>query len=123
MKIGTLIDQLHVTREKIRELNAQVSTLEEAKKNVEEQLLAALKADGVTKATGKAATASISTQTVAQIEDIDRVYQYVLKNKCPFLFERRVSNAAFRELLAQRNNKAIPGLKAFDKETISLRSL
>jgi hypothetical protein len=121
LTLGKAIDDLYQLREQIREINAKLKPLEEAKKSAEETILGLLDAQGVDKSSGKLATASISETVVAQIEDFDSIWAFARKSNTPQLFERRIANAPFRELLEQRKGKPIPGLQSFTKRTLNLR--
>ena len=120
--LGALIDKLFEIREQIRALNAQADKLSEAKISVELNLLAEMKKQGIEQSRGARASATVSKSIVPQAEDWDKIYGFVMKYKMPYLFEKRIGVKTYQELLATRNNKPIPGIKSFEKQTISLRT-
>jgi DNA repair exonuclease SbcCD ATPase subunit len=121
--IGELIDDIYKVREKIKGLTAQVSELEVQKAELEGHLLTLMDDQGVTQSRGSLASATRKVETVAQADDWEKLYPYISRTKSWQLLHRRLNNAAYRELLEQRNGKPIPGLSSFNKVSISLRSI
>ncbi|WP_018609534.1 hypothetical protein [Uliginosibacterium gangwonense] len=120
--LGTLIDDLNKIREKRRVLAEQDKKLEDDYKDLEAQIDARMVSEGMEKATGKTATVSFSTVVVANIVDWDAVCKYTKRTGNFQLFQRRISDPAFRELL-ETKKAAIPGLEAFEKRKLNLRAL
>lgn len=121
--LGTLIDSLALIREKRRKLEEQDKILKAQYTEVEAEILALMKEQGTDKVTGKKATASVSTVTVANVTDWDAFYAFIYKNKMGYLLQRRVSDPAFRELLESKGDKALEkvGLVPFVKTNLNLR--
>ena len=120
MTLGQLIDRLDDTREKKRKLNEEIKKLDAQYGELEEQIKERLAAEGMDKATGKKATVSLSEEVVANVKDWDALCAYVKKTGYFHLFQRRVSNPAFRELAAK---KPVPGLEPFTKINLRLTHL
>ena len=122
LSIGQLIDRLYKVKVKIAEISAKrIKPLKDEQADLESQLIAALDAAGIEQGRGRVATGSISETDVPTVRDWEKVYAWVHRNKAYHLFVRRLSSASFRELLAQRNNRAIPGIEKFTKRSISTR--
>ena len=119
--IGTMIDAMWAVREHKKALEAQVKETTEKLDAYEEALMAKMQADGLDKATGKNATVSFTSTVAANVEDWDGFYAYIKKTGYFHLLQRRVSDPAYRELLAQ--NKKVPGVQPFNKTRINLRTL
>lgn len=117
---GTAVDQLIKLREKKRDLEASVKSLEGQIEDMQSQLLEQMEASGTDKLSGKLGTASISTSVVANVEDWDALYPYIAKNKLWHLLQRRVSDPAYRELLDA--GKKVPGVQPFNKKRLNLRA-
>ena len=83
------------------------------------------KEEGMDKATGKKATASISNVTVANVEDWDKFHAFVKKTGYFHLLQRRVSDPGFRELLEQKGAAAMAkvGVVPFVKQNLNLTTL
>lgn len=119
--LGTLIDKLNDVREEKRLLAVKEKELEAAYKTLELQVMERLQAEGMDKATGKKASVSLTPVVVAAVQDWDALCKYVKKTGYFQLFQRRVSDPAFRELIELK--KSVPGLEAFTKINVNLRSI
>ena len=119
--IGTMIDAMWAVREHKRALEAQIKEATEKLDAYEDTLMAKMKADGLDKATGKEASVSFTSTTAAAVEDWDGFYAYIKKTGYFHLLQKRVSDPAYRELLAA--GKKVPGVQPFSKTRINLRSL
>ncbi len=120
--IGALIDKLHEIREERRKIAIKDKELEEDFKDLETKITVRLAAEGAEKASSKTATVSLSHTTVATVKDWDALCKWVKRTGHFQLFQRRISDPSFRELLDLKY-KEIPGLKAFDKTSLNLRSI
>lgn len=119
--MGALIDAIWATREEKRRLEAQVKETEAHTAELQEQLMARMEAEGTDKAQGSKASVSISSNVVANVEDWDQFWAYVIKKKYTHLLQRRVSDPAYRELLEA--GQKVPGVEPFTKRTLNVRSL
>lgn len=118
---GATIDQLWTVREEKRRLEGEIKEVEERLKEIELELMERMEHDGLEKATGSKASASITFSTVADVQDWDKFWPYIAKNKYWHLVQRRVSDPAYRELLEA--GKKVPGVQPFTKRRLNLRSL
>ena len=119
--LGALIDALDDAREVKRTLSAKLKEAEDAYNTLAAEVIARLDAEDTRKGEGKKASASISEVVVAEIEDFDAVWAFAKKNNYGHLFQRRISDPAFRELLEKKGS--VPGLRPFTKRNLNLRSL
>jgi len=119
--MGEMIDNLQELREKKRSLEAEVAKVQGEFDAIEEQLLELLETQKVDGSKGKKASVSITRSVHANIKDFDALCKYVKKTGYFHLFQRRLSDTAFRELLEQ--GKTVPGLEPFTKTKLNLRSL
>lgn len=119
--IGVKIDQLHALREQKRALEEQIKQLSERMNELENQLIAQMDEEGVTKATGNTATVSISTSVKPSVEDWDAFYAYIHRHKYYHLLERRPSVTGCRELLETKGK--IPGVIPFTQRKLNIRSI
>ena len=118
---GAMIDSMWELREKKRKLEASIKDLEGQMADVESQLMERMESDGVDKMTGKAASVSISTSTVANVEDWDAFLAWIYKTKNGHLLQRRVSDPAWREMVEIKG--VVPGTQPFTKKRLNLRAL
>lgn len=113
LAIKAAYDELNrATKEKKRELDA-----------VEFRLLEALDALGTETARAHGHTVAVNESVKGNIADYDEFIEFVRDNDAWFLLERRISNPAFREMLAERDGEDIPGLTAFNRRTVSVRKV
>lgn len=125
LPLGKLIDKLNDVREKRRKLAEQDKALAAEYAELEETVKQRLAAEGMDKATGKKATVSTSSVTVANVKDWDAFHAFIKKSGHFHLLQRRVSDPAFRELLEQKGEKALQkvGVEPFTKVNLNLRAL
>lgn len=119
--IGAKIDLLHDLREQKRELEEQVNQLKAQMAELENELIAEMDRQGVTKSTGGAATVSISTTVRPSVEDWDAFYAYIHRHKYYHLLERRPSVSGCNELLETKGK--IPGVVPYTQRKLNIRSI
>lgn len=119
--MGSMIDGIWALREKKRELEAQVKTVEEEIAVKEQALIERMDKEGVDKSTGKRASVGVSEVTSFSIKEFDAVFAWAVKNKAQHIFQRRVSDVACREVFEM--GKSIPGLEPFKKRKLNIRTL
>lgn len=119
----TRLDTLASTRDSLREqkrlLEAEIKTID-AQLSANEQEIIELADDlGLDRfAVGKL-TFSISEQTVGNVEDWDDLYQFIRDNNAFYLLQRRLANAAYKEMLD--SGSALPGVVPFTKRSLNMR--
>lgn len=119
--IGAKIDLLHDLREQKRELEEQVNQLKAQMAELENELIAEMDRQGVTKSTGGAATVSISTTVRPSVDDWDAFYAYIHRHKYYHLLERRPSVSGCNELLETKGK--IPGVVPYTQRKLNIRSI
>lgn len=119
--LGKLIDKLDLLREKKREAAEKLKACETEYDALSQTLLERLQTEGMDKATGKKATISVSKTVVANIVDFDALAKYVKRTGFFHLFQRRISDPAFRELYESKG--VVPGLEPFTKVKLNHSSL
>ena len=118
--IGSMTDELVKLREKKRSLESQVAEIEAEYAAIEQSLMDRLAEENLDKGTGKLGTVSISESTVGNVTDWDAVHAFIKKTGNFQLFQRRLSDPAFRELLEL--GKKVPGIETFTKKRLNLRA-
>lgn len=121
MTIGGMTDKLIELRDKKRDLEAKIKEVETEANEITEALMAKADAEGMDKGTGKKGTFSIGTAVVANVTDWDALNAYIKKTGYFHLYQRRVTDTAYRELLDL--GKKVPGVEPFSKKRLNLRSL
>jgi hypothetical protein len=118
-RLDVLATQRDDLRDEKRNLERELKDIEAALKCNEVDIIAILDELGVGKfAVGKMSF-SISETLVGNVEDWEPVYEYVLKNNAFHLLQRRLSNAAYKELLDM--GEAPEGIVPFTKRSLNFR--
>lgn len=120
-KLGEIVDEMFDLREQKRKLDAEVAQISALYAEKETLLMARLEDEKTDKAAGKKATVSITTSIVGDVEDWSAVEAFVKKTGNFQLFQRRIADAAYRELLESLKGKPVPGIKEFHKKRVNLR--
>ena len=113
--------QMFKLRDRKRELEASVKVIDEEIKEIEARLIDKMKADGLDKFTVSGfGTLSVTSSTVATVQDWAEFEKFVHKHKFYHLFQRRVSDTAYRELIEA--GKKVPGTEPFTKVRLNVRA-
>lgn len=119
--IGGAIDNMWALREQKRLAEIGVKEIEAKIAEAEEDIMGRLESQGLDSAKGKEASVSVTSATVANVEDWPAFHAYIGKNKYFHLLQKRVSDPAYRELLDM--GKKVPGVSPFNKKKLTLRSI
>ena len=117
--IGQNIDFLYDTKIAKAALNKQIKDLDEATAEVERDLVRQIQEQGVNGLFSSRASATISEEAYASIEDYEAFEAYMKETDSLFLLQRRISQAAYNDL--KTAGETIPGVKDFTKTKLSLR--
>ena len=98
--------------QQLKELDALLATNEQAIIEVADEL-------GLDRFAVGELTFSISEQTVGNVEDWDDLYQFIRDNNAFYLLQRRLANAAYKEILDGGDN--LPGVVPFTKRSLNMR--
>lgn len=120
MTIAEVGERMRDVRDERRRIAEQDKLLNEEWYALEGILMAKLDDQGMKRVTVEdVGTFTITETVVPNVSDWDEFYEYVLEQRAPHMFQRRVSTAAFREL--HDAGESVPGVDAYNKRTISLR--
>lgn len=117
--IGSKIDQLRGLRIKRLALEKEVTSLKELEEVLVLEVIDALDKEDTTIGAGKIATASITEEEIATVEDYDAFYEYIHNNEAAYLLQRRAAQGAVKELL--ESGEEVPGIKLLTKRKLSIR--
>ena len=121
MNINELIEARSEVKDTIAGLNAQLKDVNKLKEELDYQLLNKLDEQGLSRTANDKASVSINADTVPEVTDWDAFYSYVLEQQDFSLLQRRISSAAYKELL--KLSASIPGLQPREIRRINFRSL
>ena len=120
--IGNLINAMYEERERLRDATALVNEIKGIIDDLEQRLIETMEAVGVESSRSSLATATISEQTSARIDDWDSFTAWVRKRSADriHLFEKRIAQLAFREMLEQNRGRMPPGVTTYTRKKINL---
>ena len=121
INLGDLIEQAHQLREVIRGDERKINALKEDFKELSSQIIVQMDEQGAKRIGGLSANVSISETDVPTVKDWDLVYDYIKTNDSFYLLQKRMSAAAFRELLNLGHE--VPGVEIFKDRKLNLRAL
>jgi len=121
INLGDLIEQAHQLREVIRGDERKINALKEDFKELSSQIIVQMDEQGAVRIGGLSANVSISETDVPTVKDWDLVYDYIKTNDSFYLLQKRMSAAAFRELLNLGHE--VPGVEIFKDRKLNLRAL
>ncbi len=116
---GVIIERMVAIREERRRLKRLDSELSESWSDLETLLINQLDAQGVTKASTDAGTATVNETVLPKVEDWDALYAHLKETDSLYLLQKRVSSAAFRE--QHEAGLTVPGISPFVNRQIALR--
>lgn len=118
-RLDDLAAERDALREQKRSLEAEIKALD-AQLLANEQSIIEIADDlGLDRfAVGKL-TFSISEQTVGNVEDWESLYQFIRDNDAFYLLQRRLANAAYKEILD--GGDSLPGVVPFTKRSLNMR--
>lgn len=116
--LGEEIDSLWEQRERIRELENEITALNHVYNKAEMRLRERMVQENVTKAAGKFGVAKVSTSTVPTVKDWDAFHAYIRKTGYFHLLDKRANVLGCRELFETKG--MIPGVEPFVKERLRL---
>lgn len=118
---GRLSDEYFLLREQKRQHEEAIKQLSDKMSLVETKLLEQMDKEGITKATGKKATVSVSENIRPNVQDWDAFYAFIHKHKYYHLLERRPSVSGCQELFETKGR--VPGVVPFTQRRINMRAL
>lgn len=118
--IGAEIDRAFKALDVYRKAAETADALKKTADEKKESVLRLLQDAGIDQARGELGTVSINRKDVPQVEDWAALYAWVVKNKAPEIFQRRLSTEAWSERL--KDGVTIPGTSKFVNVTLSMRS-
>lgn len=122
-KPGQRLDVLAAKRDELREikrdLEAQLSDIKSQLDDNESEVIQMLDELGVNKFSVGKMSFSISETLVGNVQDWDQVHEFIRENNAFHLLQRRLSNAAYKELMDL--GEAPGGIEPFTKRSLNFR--
>ena len=123
--LGELVDLLWEERERKRQLNEHLKTVEAGIDALSSELIERMEKEGLDRASGKAASIAVTPSVQPNITDWDEFLKFIVRTKNLHLLQRRISPDPWRELMEAKGGRpdSVPGTVAFIKKTLNLRTL
>jgi hypothetical protein len=124
MALGAKIDAYFLLKKELAAQNSIAARMKEDLTDMERELIHALDDNDLTGSQGHESRCSITETEVAQVDDMDAVYNYIESDfdNRRYLLQRRISSTAFKEIKTITGEE-IPGLSSYTKRAISIRKL
>jgi hypothetical protein len=107
-------------RDKIADLENEITEIKVAKDKVDLALNEACRTLNVTSLKTKVGTLSRTLKTRYWSSDWPQMYDFILENRLPEFFEKRLVQSAIKDYLEQNPDKAPPGLQATSEYTVRI---
>jgi len=111
--IGELIDKIAGLDAEVKILATKIKKINKKRESLEIDLMTAMRKAKLNKASGSMASASIKPSRHPYIENIEKLYSYIIKNRALDLFQRRINAQAYFDRL--ENDEHVPGVKIFER--------
>ena len=115
-----LLNELTEIRNSLKSLQETERDLKRTKNDLESRIIANLERQGIDRVGNGSCTVSIKKETVPTVEDWDTVQKYIRETGRFELLHKRMSAAAFREILQM--GQGVPGVKQTELTRINFRS-
>lgn len=109
--------QLKELKNALKHYQDIVKDIESNKRNLEAEIMDDLDSDGSSLTRTKHGTVSITKEEVAQVIDWPTAEAYMIENNALYLFQRRLSNPAWRDECTSKG--LMPGTESFTKRKLS----
>jgi hypothetical protein len=119
-KIEKLMQASVNMRDKIADLENEITEIKVAKDKVDLALNEACRTLNVTSLKTKVGTLSRTLKTRYWSSDWPQMYDFILENRLPEFFEKRLVQSAIKDYLEQNPDKALPGLQATSEYTVRI---
>ena len=120
-KLGTLLDQLLRADLAVKEQEAKVKKLKDAYTRIEEEVFNEFGKEEIDGASGRVAIAALSRPVYPTLDSYEALERFVYRNKALDLFTRRLHKTNWLDRLEVRKGRPIPGIKTFEKVTLSVK--
>jgi hypothetical protein len=118
--LGTMIDKLSDLRVQKAGLTSQMNQLNEEIEDLEYRIRDTMNAIGIDKASGKDINVTPKTEDYPTFEDSEEFLDWASSTGNLHMLQKRLSAPAVREYLSLHDGELPPGLKTFEKFTLSV---
>jgi hypothetical protein len=120
LTMDDLLTDLTNSKSSLKDLQSQEKTIKQKINELENRIIANLKAQGVDSIGNDMCAVSIKQEIVPTVEDWDSVHQHIIDTRQFELLQKRMSATAYREL--QQMGQEVPGVVPTELTRINFRS-
>jgi len=121
INLGNHIDKLFLMKLEIDREEVKIKKLKDKYEKVREAVYNKVSKEDLDGGKGKLAKVSLVRTESPSIEDFDKFFKFVIRNKSKDLIARKVNSKAWRERLEA--GKKVPGVEKFVKITMRLSKI
>jgi len=121
MNLNELMIEKGRLKARLTELRNEEKDLKKAEEDIDRQIFSDLDNQGLSRTANDDFSVSINVDTVADVQDWDTVYEYLFKTGDFSLLHKRISAAAYKEIL--KLGESVPGLQPREIRRLNFRSL
>lgn len=119
--LSQIADDILAIRGKEEVHKNELKDLEEKRRTLEKELIAAAEKQGQSKGGGSKSTWTVSPDTVPQVTDWDAFYEFIAEKQWFHLLQRRPAVKACQELWTQ--GTVIPGTEKYTTMKVNVRGV
>lgn len=119
--LGACADALYTIRQERLKAQKVVDELETNEKAIKAHVIDTLPKSNASGIAGKLARVTVTTKTIAQVQDWPSFYAYVAKNKAFEMLQKRLGDAAIQERWDA--GKKVPGVEPFTIVGVSVNKV
>lgn len=120
MTLGAAVDELYTRRADRLALQKEVELLKKEEAELSEEIMRLMDEQETTKSAGKVASAALGYNEYPVVEDWVAFYNYINETKQFHLLQRRVSDAAVKEIIHSEEGVVVPGVSLQSKRKINI---
>jgi len=120
LTMDDLLTDLTNSKSSLKDLQSEEKTIKQKINELENRIIANLKAQGVDSIGNDMCAVSIKQEIVPTVEDWDSVHQHIIDTRQFELLQKRMSATAYREL--QQMGQEVPGVVPTELTRINFRS-
>lgn len=117
--LNEIANDLLLLRADMEHIKAELKTLEQQKKELEDEQLAAMQEMGIENIAFADNSFIIVRQSVANLTDWDALFSYVVDERADYLIQRRVAQRAILDAVSM--GATIPGIDTTSVTKLSIR--
>lgn len=121
MTIKEQINQLERIRGAITSIEAKLKKLKEKRDDMQWTVMDRMEREGIERTGTETSNVFISTEFVPTVQDWDKLLTWIKESDNWYIFQRRISATAWRELC--KTEGQVPGVEPFEQKKLNMRKV